>query len=156
MAQTAAHLVDHVIPRVPVRHWVLSLPIPLRVLLAAQPKLVTPVLQVYANIAEFGDGIYGAEAAAQAFFSKPAARLSAAESARLVAVLPSPKCYSAASPGPYVQRRAASIEGVEVGGERGRATPSVWRSWPTVTPPRPAWTRARKAARRWSWASAVR
>ena len=46
MAQTAAHLVDHVIPRVPVRQWVLSSPIPLRLLLAAQPKLVTPVLQV--------------------------------------------------------------------------------------------------------------
>ena len=46
MAQTAAHLVDHVIPHVPVRQWVLiwvmSLPIPLRLLLAAQPKLVTP------------------------------------------------------------------------------------------------------------------
>ena len=46
MAQTAAHLVDHVIPHVPVRQWVLSLPIPLRLLLAAQPKLVTVVLQV--------------------------------------------------------------------------------------------------------------
>lgn len=46
MAQTAAHLVDRVIPHVPVRQWVLSLPIPLRLLLAAQPKLVTPVLQV--------------------------------------------------------------------------------------------------------------
>ncbi len=46
MAHTAAHLVDHVIPNVPVRQWVLSLPIPLRLLLAAQPKLVTPVLQV--------------------------------------------------------------------------------------------------------------
>ena len=46
MAQTAAHLVDHVIPHVPVRQWMLSLPIPLRLLLAAQPKLLTPVLQV--------------------------------------------------------------------------------------------------------------
>ena len=46
MAQTAAHPVDHVIPNVPVRQWVLSLPIRLRLLLAAQPKLVTPVLQV--------------------------------------------------------------------------------------------------------------
>jgi len=50
MAQTAAHLLDHVIPRVPVRQWVrvyqARLPIPLRLLLAAQPKLVTPVLQV--------------------------------------------------------------------------------------------------------------
>jgi hypothetical protein len=46
MSQTAAHLVDRVIPHVPVRQWVLSLPIPLRVLLAAQPERVTPVRQV--------------------------------------------------------------------------------------------------------------
>jgi hypothetical protein len=43
MSQTAAHLVDRLIPHVPVRQWVLSLPIPLRVLLAAQPELVTRV-----------------------------------------------------------------------------------------------------------------
>jgi hypothetical protein len=47
MSQTAAHLVDHVIPHVPVRQWVLPLPIPLRVLLASQPELVTPVLQFF-------------------------------------------------------------------------------------------------------------
>ena len=46
MAETAAHLVDYVIPRVPVRQWVLSLPIPLRTLLAAHPQLVSAVLQV--------------------------------------------------------------------------------------------------------------
>ena len=50
MSQTAAHLVDHVIPHVPVRQWVLSLPIPLRLLLAAQPELVTPVLQVVQRV----------------------------------------------------------------------------------------------------------
>jgi ribosomal protein S27E len=50
MAETAAHLVEHVIPRVPVRQWMLSLPIPLRLLLAAQPKLVTPVLQVVQRV----------------------------------------------------------------------------------------------------------
>ena len=50
MSQTAAHLVDHVIPHVPVRQRVLSLPIPLRVLLAAQPQLVTPVLQVVQRV----------------------------------------------------------------------------------------------------------
>jgi hypothetical protein len=44
--ETAAHLVDHVIPRVPVRQWVLSFPIPLRVLFAAHPELLTPVLQI--------------------------------------------------------------------------------------------------------------
>jgi hypothetical protein len=50
MSQTAAHLVDHVIPHVPVRQWVLSLPIPLRLLLAAQPELVTAVLQVVQRV----------------------------------------------------------------------------------------------------------
>ena len=50
VSQTAAHLVDHVIPHVPVRQWVLSLPIPLRVLLAAQPELVTLVLQVVQRV----------------------------------------------------------------------------------------------------------
>jgi hypothetical protein len=43
MAQTAAYLVGHVIPHVPVRQWELSLPIPLLLLLAAKPKLVTPM-----------------------------------------------------------------------------------------------------------------
>ena len=46
MAQTAAHLVGQSIPHVPVRQWVRSLPIPLRLLLAAQLALVTPALQV--------------------------------------------------------------------------------------------------------------
>ncbi len=46
MAETAAHLVDHVIPRVPVHQWVLSFPIPLRLLLAAHPHLLSPVLSV--------------------------------------------------------------------------------------------------------------
>ena len=46
MEQTAAHLVEHVIPKVPVRQWVLSFPIPLRFLLASHPELLSPVLQV--------------------------------------------------------------------------------------------------------------
>ncbi|NNF96317.1 MAG: IS91 family transposase, partial [Halobacteria archaeon] len=46
MAETAAHLVDQVIPQVPVHQWVLSFPIPLRFLLAAQPQLLSPVLRV--------------------------------------------------------------------------------------------------------------
>jgi len=68
------------------------------------------ILEVYANIAEFGDGVYGAEAAAQRFFHKPASRLTPSESARLAAVLPSPRRYSAVKPGAYVQRRARWIE----------------------------------------------
>ena len=46
MAETAAHLVDQIIPRVPVRQWVLSFPIPLRILFAAHPELLTPVLRI--------------------------------------------------------------------------------------------------------------
>ena len=68
------------------------------------------ILEVYANIAEFGDGIYGGQAAARRFFGKDAATLSAGEAARLAAVLPSPKRYSAARPGPYVQRRTRQVE----------------------------------------------
>ena len=68
------------------------------------------ILEVYVNIAEFGDGVYGAEAAAQQFFRKPAARLSLSESARLAAVLPSPHRYNARNPSGYVQRRANWIE----------------------------------------------
>ena len=68
------------------------------------------ILEVYVNIAEFGDGIYGAQAAARSFFRKDAARLSAAEAARLAAVLPSPRRYSASRPGPYVQGRTRAIQ----------------------------------------------
>ena len=46
MAESAAYLVDQVIPHVPVRQWVLSFPIPLRSLFAVHPELQTPVLQI--------------------------------------------------------------------------------------------------------------
>lgn len=68
------------------------------------------ILETYANVAEFGDGVYGAQAAARRHFGRDASRLTDAQSARLAAVLPSPKRYSAANPGPYVQRRARAIE----------------------------------------------
>ncbi len=68
------------------------------------------ILEVYVNVAEFGDGIYGAQAAARRHFGKDAAQLTASESARLAAVLPSPRRYSASRPGPYVQRRAQWIQ----------------------------------------------
>ena len=68
------------------------------------------IIEMYANVAEFGDGIYGVQAASRSYWGKDAARLSPAESARLAAVLPSPRRYSAAKPGPYVQRRAAWIQ----------------------------------------------
>ena len=68
------------------------------------------ILEMYANFAEFGDGIYGAQAAARSFWGEDASRLSPAEAARMAAVLPNPRRYSVARPGPYVSRRANAIQ----------------------------------------------
>ena len=68
------------------------------------------ILEVYLNIAELGDGIYGVGAASPAFFGKPASRLSRHEAALLAAVLPSPRRMHADRPSKYVQRRAWWIE----------------------------------------------
>ena len=68
------------------------------------------ILEVYLNIAEFGDGIYGAQAAAQQFFGKPAAQLGPRESALLASVLPNPKKLRADRPSPYVSRHAEWVE----------------------------------------------
>jgi monofunctional glycosyltransferase len=79
----------------------------------------TRILEVYVNIAEFGDGVYGAQAAARRYFGRDASQLEPAQAARLAAVLPSPRRYSAARPGPYVQRRTAQIQRQmrQIGGE---------------------------------------
>lgn len=67
------------------------------------------ILETYLNIAEWGDGLFGAEAAARANFHKSANALTPDEAARLAAILPSPKRYSAEPPGPYVARQAKII-----------------------------------------------
>lgn len=67
------------------------------------------ILEVYLNSVEFGEGVFGAEAAARTFFRKPARRLSAEESALLAAVLPSPRRFRADAPSPYVRGRQAWI-----------------------------------------------
>jgi monofunctional biosynthetic peptidoglycan transglycosylase len=67
------------------------------------------ILEVYLNVVEFGPGVYGAEAAAQRYFKKPASGLTRQEAALLVAVLPSPLKWSVAKPGPYVRSRTATI-----------------------------------------------
>ena len=69
------------------------------------------ILEIYLNIAEFGHGTYGAEAAAQRFFRKSAARLSRGDAAVLAAVLPNPAHFSAAAPSHYVQQRRDWILG---------------------------------------------
>jgi len=67
------------------------------------------VLEVYLNIVEFGPGIYGAEAAAQTFFRRPAARLTEDQAARLAVVLPNPLGWSVSEPGPSLRERASLI-----------------------------------------------
>ncbi|QFU10064.1 Penicillin-binding protein 2D [Rhodobacteraceae bacterium THAF1] len=68
------------------------------------------VLEVYLNVAEFGEGVFGIDAASYAAFQKPPAQLSAREAARLASVLPNPKERSANSPSTPMQRRVAQIE----------------------------------------------
>jgi monofunctional glycosyltransferase len=68
------------------------------------------ILEVYMNIAELGDCIYGVGAASDAFFHVPPARLGAAQAARLAAVLPSPRRFHADRPTAYVQSRANWIQ----------------------------------------------
>jgi monofunctional biosynthetic peptidoglycan transglycosylase len=68
------------------------------------------ILEVYLNVAEFAPGVYGAEAGARHWFGKSARDLTASEAARLAAILPSPRRYRAAQPGPYVRRRAARVQ----------------------------------------------
>lgn len=63
------------------------------------------ILTVYLNIAEFGEGTFGVEAAAQRYFHKPASRLTASEAAMLAAVLPNPIRFKANAPSGYVRQR---------------------------------------------------
>jgi monofunctional biosynthetic peptidoglycan transglycosylase len=69
------------------------------------------IMEVYLNIAEFGRGVFGVEAASQHYFNKSARKLTRAEAARLAAILPQPIKRDAASPGRYTRRYANRIAG---------------------------------------------
>jgi monofunctional biosynthetic peptidoglycan transglycosylase len=69
------------------------------------------IMEVYLNIIEMGDGIYGAQAASKAYFKKDALKLSAHEAALIAAILPNPRRYSATRPSGYVRGRQAWIVG---------------------------------------------
>jgi len=68
------------------------------------------IMEMYLNIIEWGPGIFGAEAASRAYFSRPAAGLTHGQAALLAAVLPNPRRWSPASPSSYVSGRAAAID----------------------------------------------
>lgn len=63
------------------------------------------ILEMYLNVVEFGPDLFGAEAASQYYFNKPAKKLSQREAARMAAVLPNPGRYRIDRPGPFVQKR---------------------------------------------------
>ena len=63
------------------------------------------ILEVYLNIAEFGDGVYGVGAASELFFARPPSSVDRRQAALLAAVLPSPKRLDARDPSSYLRRR---------------------------------------------------
>jgi monofunctional biosynthetic peptidoglycan transglycosylase len=63
------------------------------------------IMEVYLNVIETGDGIYGVEAAARKYFRKPAKDLSIHEAALIAAVLPNPRVWSPAKPSPYILKK---------------------------------------------------
>ncbi len=67
------------------------------------------ILELYLNHVEWGEGVFGAEAAAQHYYRKPAARLSASEAARLAVMLPRPRYYEKLPGSPYLAERASVI-----------------------------------------------
>lgn len=69
------------------------------------------ILEVYLNVAQFGSGVYGVEAAAHRFYHKPAARLTSSEAALLAAVLPNPIRLRVDRPSGYVLSRRDWILG---------------------------------------------
>lgn len=79
------------------------------------------IIEIYLNVAEWGDGIFGVEAAARHYFGKGAGALSAREAAALAVVLPAPLRYHPVGGGPYVQSRTEAVYRIMV--RRGMTIP---------------------------------
>lgn len=95
----------------PGRSWMRKV---LEAWLALWMELLLPkgrILELYLNLAQFGDNVYGVEAASQRYFGIPAARLDPAQAALLAAVLPNPVRYRVDAPSVYVRSRQAWILG---------------------------------------------
>lgn len=67
------------------------------------------IMEVYLNVIEMGDGVYGIEAAAQTYFKKPASRLSVREAAAIAAILPNPRKWSPVNPNSATARKTGRI-----------------------------------------------
>jgi monofunctional biosynthetic peptidoglycan transglycosylase len=68
------------------------------------------IFEIYLNVVEWGDGVFGAEAAARHYFGTNAAQLNPLQAARLAAMLPRPRFFDKNRNFPYLARRAESIE----------------------------------------------
>jgi monofunctional biosynthetic peptidoglycan transglycosylase len=68
------------------------------------------ILECYVNVIEWGNGIYGIEAASQAYFNKSASKLTKREAALLAAIIPNPRKYSVTRPTDYILKRTSSIQ----------------------------------------------
>ena len=77
------------------------------------------ILELYLNVAEWGDGIFGAEAAAWRYYGKPAIALTPEEAARLAAVLPNPRRFNPTGASRYVANRSAVIYRVLLKRDKG-------------------------------------
>ena len=106
----------------PARSWFRKA---LEALITPVVELVWPkrrVLEVYLNVAEFGEGVFGASAAARKYFKVQASELTLQQAALLAAVLPNPKARSAVAPTDFIRKRAADIaDGAETIKADGRS-----------------------------------
>lgn len=105
------------------------------------------ILELYLNVAEWGPGVFGCEAAARAYFDKSAAELTPDEAVAMAVVLPNPRRWSPAKRGPYVERNSRRIigrmqksglwpEGLDAG-DADQAFQDVAASTPTASPEEP-------------------
>lgn len=90
------------------------------------------ILEIYLNVAEWGEGIFGIEAASLHYFGKPAQLLDVYEAARLAAVLPNPRRYKLNGDSRYVQKRATIIYDIMV--RRGIVVPAYQEAMQEAAP----------------------
>lgn len=94
----------------PKRSWIRKVP---EVIITISLELLWTkkrILEVYINIIEMGNGIYGVEAASQHYYKKSSTKLTSRESALIVACLPNPRKWNPKRPSTYIQRKAAGIQ----------------------------------------------
>jgi monofunctional biosynthetic peptidoglycan transglycosylase len=94
----------------PKRSWIRKVP---EVIITISLELLWTkkrILEVYINIIEMGNGIYGVEAASQHYYKKSSTKLTSHESALIAACLPNPRRWNPKRPSTYIQRKASGIQ----------------------------------------------